>query len=112
MSPLTPKKRDASAGTVNRELGVLSAALRWANAEGIIDRVIVIKRLPEPEPRKMWLDKECLRFLEASKKVPACLSFCRYRPAHRAAQGGDPVSSVASSDLEGRGDRLQGQARP
>ena len=61
------KKREASAGTVNRELGVLSASLRWANAQGIIDRVVVIKRLPEPEPRKMWLDKkECLKFLEAS----------------------------------------------
>ena len=63
------KKREASAGTVNRELGVLSASLRWANAQGIIDRVVVIKRLPEPEPRKMWLDKkECLKFLEASKR--------------------------------------------
>jgi integrase len=70
------KKRDASAGTINRELGVLSAALRWANAEGIIDRVIVIKRLPEPEPRKMWLDKEeCLRFLEASKRYPHVFLF-------------------------------------
>jgi len=70
------RKRDASAGTINRELGVLSAALRWGNAQGIIDRVIVIKRLPEPEPRKMWLNKEeCLRFLEASKRYPHVFRF-------------------------------------
>jgi len=70
------RKRNASAGTVNREVGVLNAALRWANVQGYIDQLIVIPRLPSPPPRQRWLTpEECSRLLLAAKKYPHVYAF-------------------------------------
>lgn len=69
-------KRKVSAGTINRELGVLSAALRWAYKQGYINRLILIPRLPSPQPRQNWLTrKDCLRLLEAAKKYRHIFAF-------------------------------------
>mgnify|MGYP003644771055 CR=1 FL=1 len=70
------KKRRVSAGTINRELGVLSAALRYAYQQAYIDRLILIPMLPSPQPRQRWLTKnDCLRLLEASKKYRHIFAF-------------------------------------
>ena len=70
------RKRNVSPGTINREIGVLNSALRWANAQGYIDRLIFIPRLPSPPPRQRWLtEEECTRLLRAAKKYPHVYAF-------------------------------------
>lgn len=59
--------RKASAGTINRELSVLQAALRWSFKRGIIDFVPTISRLPSPKPRSQFLNEE-----EVKRLVAAC----------------------------------------
>jgi integrase len=68
--------RNAAPGTINFELGVLSAALRWANRESYIDQPILISRLPTTEARQRFLTKEeCKRLIEAAKEYPHLYSF-------------------------------------
>lgn len=63
-------------GTINFELGVLSAALRWANKESYIDRPILISRLPSADARQRFLTKEeCRELIKASKKYPHLYAF-------------------------------------
>ena len=65
------RKRNVSPGTINRELGVLNSALRWANAQGYIDQLIFIPRMPSTPPRQRWLtEEECSALLEAAKEYP------------------------------------------
>ncbi len=66
----------AAPGTINFELGVLSAALRWANKQSYISQQIVIARLPTPEARQRFLTKdECKRLVQASKEYPHLYAF-------------------------------------
>ena len=68
--------RKASAGTINRELGVLSAAIRWCYAQGYTDKLILLPRLPSPPPRQRWLSKEeCDRLLAAARPYPHVWAF-------------------------------------
>ena len=68
--------RKASAGTINRELGVLSAAIRWCYTQGYIDKLILVPRLPSPPPRQRWLSKEeCDRLLAAARPHPHVWAF-------------------------------------
>ena len=70
------RKRNVSPGTINREIGVLNSALRWANAQGYIDRLIFIPRLSSPPPRQRWLtEEECTRLLRAAKEYPHVYAF-------------------------------------
>lgn len=65
------RKRNVMPGTINRELGVLNSALRWANAQGYIDQLIFIPRMPSTPPRQRWLtEEECSALLEAAKEYP------------------------------------------
>ena len=68
--------RKASAGTINRELGVLSAAIRWCYAQGYTDKLVLVPRLPSPPPRQRWLSKEeCDRLLAAARPYPHVWAF-------------------------------------
>jgi len=68
--------RTASAGTINRELGVLSAAIRWCYAQGYTDKLVMVPRLPSPPPRQRWLSKEeCDRLLAAARPYPHVWAF-------------------------------------
>ena len=42
--------RKASAGTINRELGVLSAAIRWCYAQGYTDKLVLVPVSPLHHP--------------------------------------------------------------
>ena len=68
--------RKASSGTINRELGVLSAAIRWCYAQGYTDKLVLVPRLPSPPPRQRWLSKEeCDRLLAAARPNPHVWAF-------------------------------------
>lgn len=70
------RKRKAAPGTINRELGVLSSALRWAHNQGYIDYLILVPRLPTPQPRQRWLSREeCRRLLLAAQKYRHIYAF-------------------------------------
>lgn len=63
--------RKASAGTINRELTVLQAALRWAFKRGDIGFLPAIARLPASPPRSRFLtDDEVVRLKKASMDYP------------------------------------------
>jgi integrase len=63
--------RKASFGTINRELTVLQAALRWAFKRGDIGFLPAIARLPSAPPRSRFLtDDEVVRLKEASLDYP------------------------------------------
>ena len=75
LSSYTASRR-ASAGTINRELGVLSAAIRWCYAQGYTDKLVMVPRLPSPPPRQRWLSKkECDRLLAAARPYPHVWAF-------------------------------------
>lgn len=70
--------RSASAGTINRELNVLQAALRWSFKQGDIDFLPAIERLPSPPPRSQFLtDAQVGKLLDASKPFPEVDAFIR-----------------------------------
>lgn len=59
----------AAPGTINRELGLLRAALRHAERAGLIDKAPYIKALPKPPPKQKALSREeASRLVRASKK--------------------------------------------
>lgn len=63
--------RKASAGTINRELTVLQAALRWAFKRGDINFLPATTRLPSAPPRSRFLtDAEVARLKDASLDYP------------------------------------------
>jgi integrase len=65
------RQRVASAGTINREIGVLQAALRWSFKRGDINYLPILTRLKSPPPRSKFLNEdEINRLIEASKKYP------------------------------------------
>lgn len=62
------RERGAKAGTILREIGVLRAALRWAQARGWIAGTPIINNpVKAPPPRDRWLTRE-----EAQKLLGAC----------------------------------------
>jgi integrase len=68
--------RKVSAGTINRELGVLSAAIRWCYTQGYISQLIIVPRLPSPPPRQRWLSKEeCSSLLREARRYPHVFAF-------------------------------------
>lgn len=70
--------RKASPGTINRELTVLQAALRWAFKRGDIDFLPAIPRLPSPPPRSQFLtEAQVSALLEAAKPYPHVHTFIR-----------------------------------
>lgn len=61
------KKRDRSAGTVRRELGVLRAAINYAHKTGKITRPVAVELPERPEPRDRWLTRtEAARLIRAA----------------------------------------------
>jgi len=72
------KARAASPGTINRELSVLQAALRWSFKRGDIDFLPIINRLPSPAPRAQYLSQsETAALLKACKQFPKVELFVR-----------------------------------
>ena len=70
--------RGASPGTINRELTVLQAALRWSFKRGDIDFLPAVPRLPSPPPRSQFLtDPQVAALLEAAKPYPHVHTFVR-----------------------------------
>ncbi len=70
--------RQASPGTINRELGVLASTLRWGANQGYISVMPHISRLPSPPPRQRVLSEdEITRILEAAKPWPHVLLFIK-----------------------------------
>ncbi len=70
--------RQASSGTINRELGVLAATLRWGAEQGYISVVPHISKMRSPPPRQRVLDEvEIARLLEAAKPWPHVLLFIK-----------------------------------
>ena len=72
------RSRSASPGTINRELAVLQAALRWSFKRGDIDFLPIINRLPSPAPRGQYLTQsESAALLSACKQFPKVELFVR-----------------------------------
>ena len=70
--------RGASPGTINRELTVLQAALRWSFKRGDIDFLPAVPRLPSPAPRSQFLtDAQVTALLAAAKPYPHVHTFIR-----------------------------------
>lgn len=70
--------RQVSAGTINRELGVLQSALRYAFKQGITDFMPAIMKLPSPPPRAQFLSHlEVEALLNASSSFPEVDRFIR-----------------------------------
>lgn len=65
------KRRERSAGTTRRELGVLRAAINHAHREGRITRTVAVHLPDGPEPRDRWLTRnEAVKLLRASLREP------------------------------------------
>lgn len=62
------RKRIASHGTINRELSVLQAALRFSFKRGDIDFLPAIQRLPSPPPRSKYLSRDEVSLLLGASK--------------------------------------------
>lgn len=59
----------ASNGTLNRELGVIKAAMRWAWKQGLLESTPHVEMLPSPPPRDRFLRvHEVRRLLEACEQ--------------------------------------------
>lgn len=70
--------RGVSAGTINRELGVLRTALVSAYRTGMIDHLPSIHKLPSPPPRARYLNEaEVMLLLDAAKEYPEMETFVR-----------------------------------
>ena len=70
--------RKVSRGTINRELSVLSAALRWSFKRGDIDFLPTIQRLPSPPPRSQFLTQQQVQdLLNACVPYPEVDAFVR-----------------------------------
>ncbi|BAO43904.1 tyrosine-type recombinase/integrase [Thiolapillus brandeum] len=65
------KRQGVTAGTINKEIGMFSAALNWAKSEleWDISNPFQGRRLKEPPGRNRWLTKkEALRLIQAAKR--------------------------------------------
>jgi integrase len=75
------KRQGAAAGTINKEIGLFSAALNWAKREleWDVSNPFQGRRLKEPPGRNRWLTKkEALRLIQAaeqSTKAPHLVDF-------------------------------------
>jgi len=70
--------RGVQPGTLNRELGVLQAALRYAFKQGKIGFLPSIQKLPSPPPRAQFLnEEEVLILLSETKRYPELDTFVR-----------------------------------
>jgi integrase len=70
--------RKVSAGTINRELGVLQSALRYSFKRGSIDFLPSIQKLPSPPPRSQFLTEEdIIILLSETEKNPELDKFTR-----------------------------------
>ncbi len=70
--------RGVAPGTLNRELGVLQAALRYAFKQGIIGFLPSIQKLPSPPPRAQFLNEEQVAILlSETKRYPELDAFVR-----------------------------------
>lgn len=65
------KKRNRSAGTTRRELGVLRAAMNHAHREGRITRIVAVHLPDAPEAKDRWLTRrEAAALLRAALREP------------------------------------------
>ena len=71
------KGSSKSAGTINRELGVLQAALRYSFKRGVIDFLPIIQKLPSPPPRSQFLDEGGIKSLLSEIKNAELLKFVK-----------------------------------
>jgi integrase len=68
------EKRNRSAGTARRELGVLRAAINSAHRNGRITRPVAVDLPERPEPRDRWLTcREAARLIRAARTPQARL---------------------------------------
>ena len=68
------EKRDRSAGTVRRELGVLRAAINRAHRNGRLTRPVALELPERPEPKERWLSrKEAAAIIRAARTPQARL---------------------------------------
>ena len=66
--------RQRSAGTVRRELGVLQAAINYAQKDGTLTRSVAVELPKSPPPRDRWLTRqEAARLLRGSRTEQARL---------------------------------------
>lgn len=71
-------ERKASAGTINRELGILQSAIRYAFKRGVVKFLPIIQKLPSPPPRSKFLTEEAIkRLLDSTKSRPELDKFVR-----------------------------------
>jgi integrase len=77
------RKRGVSNGTLRRELGVLSAAINHAHAEGRITRKVAVHRPKRPEARDRWLTRvEAAKLLCATRLRAVYSQASIYRPRY------------------------------
>lgn len=70
--------RGVQPGTLNRELGVLQAALRYSFKQGSIGFLPSIQKLPSPPPRAQFLNEEEVAILlSETKRFPELDTFVR-----------------------------------
>jgi len=70
--------RGVAPGTLNRELGVLQAALRYAFKQGITSFLPSIQKLPSPPPRAQFLNEEQVAILlSETRHYPELDAFVR-----------------------------------
>lgn len=76
--PAYIQKRGMTPGTINRELGVLQAALRYAFKLGMIGFLPSIQKLPSPPPRADFLNEEQVAILlSETRHYPELDTFVR-----------------------------------
>lgn len=84
----TARKKDVQPGTIRKELGLLRAALRWAERQALIERAPHISLPPAPPPRDRRLTKDEMGSLIGECKQPHLLLFvmlARYTAARAGA---------------------------